>query len=349
MSAARGDRRVRTVVISGLVVALVAATAVAFFLYRGHDDVTTSNTNSTVVSDPTVTWQVYFYRAFNVSVAIPPGTYVCEDGENGFSVRNSGCGEDTTPSFTIRRNAAWDAMDEVTAFNDAYGQQLKEAGLESIGGHATLLGGKPVSLLRYNFLETFAGALATETLNVNAGAKKVAIDIDRDAPLHTTGTQYTDEELTVLFLTHLVLTTTTGSAKDATTSEWTVLDDTTAGFSISYPTRSIQYEPSSPAALAVTFGNQVRLEVRSGTTVDGTRGSLEGYRKLTEKELTVKGTAVNEERYILQDIPGSTQRLLFVPFTKGMRTVGVTFIFSGDAADEEKFETILSTFAFSGV
>jgi len=349
MSAARGDRRVRTAVISGLVVALVAATAVAFFLYRGHDEVTTSNTNSTAVSDPTVAWQIYFYRAFNVSVAIPPGTYVCEDGEHGFSVRSSGCGEDTKPSFTVRRNPAWDAMDEVTAFNDAYGQQLKEAGLESIGEHATQLGGKPVSLQRYNFSETFAGVLATETLNVNAGAKKVAIDIDRDVPLQSTATQYTDEELTRLFLTHIVLTTTTGSATNTTTSEWTVLNDTTAGFSISYPTGSNQYEPLSPAVLAVTFGNQVRLEVRSGTTVDVTRGSLEGYRKLTEKEITVNGTAVNEERYILQDLPGSTQRLLFVPFTKGARTVGVTFIFSGDTADEEKFETILGTFAFSGV
>jgi hypothetical protein len=281
--------------------------------------------------------------------------YVCEDGDNGFSVKKGGCGQDIRPTFTVRRNAAWDAMDAAAAFDDAYGQQLKEAGLASIGGRGTLLGGKSVSVQLYDFSDTFAGAVATESLNGQPASKKVAIDINRDVPLHVAGilnddgTEVNGDQLLAMFLQHIAFVATETTALPVTTtSELTVLNDATAGFSISYPTASTSYEPSTPAVLAVRFGNQARLEVRSGATVDSTRGPLEGYRKLTEKAIVVNKATVNEERYVPNDVPGSAQRLLFVAFSRGTTTVGVSFSFSGDPAEEARFETILGTFGFSG-
>ncbi len=358
MNAAPWDGRLRVLLVPGLVVALVAVTAAAVFWDRGKGTrcgPTASNTNEAASTDRTLSWPTYFYNAFDMTIPLPPGMRVCEDGDKGFLVRNDVCGSSTKASFTVRRNVAWDAMDATAAFNDAYGQQLKEAGLETIDGRGVPLGGKPVSVHRYDFSDTFAGAMATESLNSRPASKKVAIDINRDVPpyangvLDTDGTELSTDELTRLFLQHIVLTSAAaGRPAATTTSEWTTLNEAAAGFSISFPTDSAVYEPTIPAVLAVTFGDQARLEVRTGTTVDSTRGSLEGYRKLTEKGIVVNETTVIEERYVPKDLPGSSQRLLFVPFTRGIRTVGVSFIYSGDPVEETRFKTILGTFAFSG-
>ncbi len=348
MSQPRDGRRSRTVLLSGLVVALVAVTATALYHKNPQKGTVTISASRSVTSDPTSAWPVYYFHAFNMTVPLLPGMVVCEDGDNFFSVRNTSCDSAIKPSFVVRRNAAWDAMTTVAAFDDAYGQQLKEGGLATIGTQGLLLGGKPVSIQVYNFSDSFAGAVATEALNVNISSKKVAIDINRDTPPHADGAQFTADELTKLFLEHVVLSPQPVSAKNTTTSEWLVLNDVTDGFSISYPSKSAPYEPASPAKLAVTFGNQVRLEVRTGNSVDATRGLLTGFRKLTEKLITVNKIPVNEERYVPDNPPGSAQRLLFVSFTKGKKTVGVTFTFSGDSAEETQFETLLGTFAFSG-
>jgi len=345
-----GSWRTRAVVVSGLVVALVAVTAAAVFWYQDRQTccgTATPTTNNAASVDLALSWPTYFYNAFDMTVLLPPGMNVCEDGDSGFTVRNDGCKkEGARPSFTVRRNAVWDAMDATAAFNDAYGQQLKEAGLETIDGRGTLISGKSVSVQRYDFSDSFAGAVVTDTSDAHARVKRVAVDIARDIPLYANDAPQT-ERIISLFLSRIVLMQPTADIKQPTASERIVFNDATVGYSVNYPSDSTQYEPSSPAALAVSFGGHARLEVRTGATIDSTRGSLEGYRKLTEKEITVNGAAMKEERFVPKDPQGSAHRLLFVSFSKGTKTVGVSFFFSGDPAEEARFETILGTFSFS--
>lgn len=342
-----GERDPHRVLVSGLVVLLVMVSAAAlFWYYRQNARVvspTTRNDNTNAV-DPVRSWPAYFSQSLGITVPMPPGMTVCDNGTDGFSVRTDACTASTVPSFLIRYRAEWNSMAVAAAFDDAFGQELKEAGVTSSAGHLTSVNGTVATVSQYAITDAVTGAIAYEQNVDESAARKIAITMSSSAPPKADGTSYTAQQIAALFLSHIVLRPGTGIVS---TSPWTTFTDTAKAFSLDYPTGSVSYTPHPAAALSVTFGaKNARLEVRSGTSVDSVRPSLDGYRKITEIPVTIGSGTVTEERYLPIDAPGSTSRILFVAFTKGTKVVGLSMYTSGDPAEETQFGTILDTFKF---
>ncbi|MFH0829170.1 MAG: hypothetical protein V1907_03235 [Candidatus Kerfeldbacteria bacterium] len=349
--------RSKTAVITGLVAVLVIAVAGAILWYNKQLVCCRTNDNSNA-APPIKTelvvdaWPKYASSLFAFIVSYPPGMSVCDyyDSEGilaGISVRNDTCDSATNPSYTFRISGAWSSLDAVASFNDAYGQQLKEAGVTSVSDRGVVLNGKTVSALLYNVSTTMTGAIVySMQSNTNTVVKKkIAVDIYRDVPPTARAIVASADQITEAVLKNIALSLPVAQ-KQQPVSPWKTATVEQGGFSIDYPSSSTAYEATPQATLSVMLIGGARLEVRYGNDVESTKGGVSLYKKLTKKLIKVNGASVNEERYVPIANETSAQRLLFVSFSKGTRFVGITFSFSGDPVEEKTFETVLNSFKF---
>ncbi len=202
----RGSRP-RTIGLTLSALAIFAALVVfVVTLVKGSSTTNTNagnNANTNIAYDPAATWATFNYRPFGIAVPLPKGMNICPAEDGGLAIRNDACGAKTKPTFLIRRNADWDALDETATYDDAFGQELREAGLASIADRGERLGGKLATVLLAQLTDVLSGAVVTETLNVTNQARKVAVEIRRDVPPQVEGVTTDVDVVTRALLSHV--------------------------------------------------------------------------------------------------------------------------------------------------
>lgn len=176
-----------TLLIGVLVVVLLGVSAAAFFMSRQPAKNSNTNQASTNTAAPVeepvnigVSWPK-FVSPYGMTALLPKGMTPCDEKNNTFSMRTDRCTDKSEPSFRFRRNAAWDSLDSTAAFNDAFAQELREAGLASAAGKTTSVSGTYVSALVYTFSDTLTGVIITELSPANGTApRRVSVEVHRD-------------------------------------------------------------------------------------------------------------------------------------------------------------------------
>lgn len=341
--------RTRAAVVAGLVLVLVIAIAAALYLNQREPECcanVTSNAAGEAKEPLTARWKTYLHVPYALSLLVPSGMSVCEETE-GFTIRNDGCESSSKPTYTIWQRVAWDGLAEIAAFDDAYAQQLKEAGISSVAGKGTEQSGEKTSMVMLTLSNALVGTIVSDKA-LPTSVWKVAVDINREAPPVLKGVSASADEITNAVLTSMSFAVKKEKkASPKETDAWQVFTSGSGDFRISYPPTAKSYVASPAAALSVITSAGSKLEVRAASSVDATRPSTAGYRKLTETTISVNGAPLQEERYIPAGVPNAEERILFVSFTKGSNTVGVSFIFSGSEAEETLFGKILDSFTFT--
>ncbi len=203
----RGGSPVLVVMMVAAVLAVIVAVAVTMRKTAPPAGTNDRATNSKV--DPTAAWTGFTHRQWRLSVRIPPGMTVCDLGASGFTLRTNDCGQASAAAFTFRRNDAWSGIDPTAAFNDAYGQELREAGLPTIAGHGIKGAGSGTTTVRKSFGSGLTGALIAEA----NGNRRVAVDIRLESSTLIEGVPLTADELTEIVLQHVSFTTTATKSK----------------------------------------------------------------------------------------------------------------------------------------
>lgn len=133
-----------------------------------------SNANSV---QPAVAFPKYLSTRIGVVVPLPTGMNVCEE-QDRLEVRNDACGSATQASFVYRSSAAWDSKDPVMVFDDAFAQELREAGWETVNGHTQTLQSGTVDILSSSLSDALIGAVASSKDHNG----RIAIELHRDVP-----------------------------------------------------------------------------------------------------------------------------------------------------------------------
>ncbi|MBI4426797.1 MAG: hypothetical protein HY567_04425 [Candidatus Kerfeldbacteria bacterium] len=328
----------RTAAVTALVGLLVVLALVALVVSRR----TSAPAPATTSSEQRLSWPLVHYPLFSVSLPLPTGMTVCQQGSAQLSVRTAACEDEATDAIVVRRQDSWDALELTAVFDDAFGQELREAGRPSLAGSGIALDGDLTSI-RYRVLSATVTAAVVRDKQVRDGTSRtMAILFRRDVPLRDHGVEVQTDDVVESYLQAISFAR--PSERTVTTSPWKTFVSP-AGWRFDYPSVSTPYQASSPAELSVTFGAGARLEVRSGRSVDEVRGSTVGYRQLNEKPIEVNGATLTEERY-LPEGGSSTERMLFVSFTHGDQAVGLTLVTTGDVAEEDTFAAMLKSFQF---
>lgn len=339
----------RTILATALVVLLVIACGVALLVQnrgRSAKNVgTTVDTVNVAQESPAAAWPEFYYQPFDMTMPYPTGMVVCVNGEEGYVIQRDACGSGV-PLVAVRRNSAWDAMDDESAYNDAFAQELREAGMQSVSGKGTLLGGKPVSILLASFSDQGGGALLTYSLNSDPTTMKVSVAIRYDAPSTIAGFTAQDAVREILLRTKLKVAVKPGTPDPNVKDGWRTETVSAGSFSIAYPATANAYTAVPSATISRALEGGAQLEVRYGIRRETTLGSTEGYKKFTQKTITVNGAEVSEDRFVPVGNPGATSRILFVSFSRDSTIIGITFRSTGSELDESLFEKILSTFTF---
>lgn len=170
-----------------LVVVLLVVSGVVFFMSRTPSKNSNTNESNTNTSGPVEepakigsSWPK-FTSPYGASVVVPKGMNPCDEKNNTFAIRTDACTDSTEPSFRYQRNAAWDVLEATAAFDDAFAQELREAGLETIAGKATSLRGMYVSGLMYTFNDSLTGVMMTELSPADGAApRRMSIHVNRN-------------------------------------------------------------------------------------------------------------------------------------------------------------------------
>ncbi len=339
--------RTRAAVIAGLVFVLILAIFAALYLNRSKPACCTNVTTNEGKQEESLTakWRTFNYSPFALTFLVPSGMNVCLVTD-AVEVRNDACGASTKPTYRIWQRNEWDEIDPVSAFNDAYAQQLKESGIETVSGKTSERTTGRASTLLLNVSESLTGAIVSNQ-TTSPTVWKVAVDINRDVPPVIRGSSASADEITsAVFDSMSFATRRERPVAPKETDAWPTFTSETGDFSISYPATARTYAADPAAALSVMTTAGSKLEVRSASNIDASKPSLTDYRKLTETTIDVNGSSVKEERYVPVGVPNSPKRILFVPFTNGSRVVGVSFIFAGEQAEEDLFKKVLTSFSF---
>lgn len=339
----------RTMLATALVAMLVIVCSVAL-LFQGRNRSTKNigtdlDTVNVEQRSPADLWPEFYYQPFDMTMPYPKGMLVCQSEDQGFTFQRDACGSGV-PFVAVRRNEAWDAMNDEAAFTDAFAQELREAGIQDISGKGTFLGGKPVSVLLASFSDQAAGAVLTYTLNSDPTTMKIGVSIRYDAPTTVEGFTVQDAVRELLVRTKLKAATKPGTADPNVKDGWRTETVQAGGFSIAYPATAKAYTAVPNAAISRALDTGAQLEVRYGLRREATLGSFDGYKKFNQKTMTVNGVEVVEDRYVPIGNPGALGRILFVSFSRNSTIVGITFRSIDGELDESLFERILGTFAF---
>jgi hypothetical protein len=142
------------------------------------------NSNSSVAAQETtpniaIGWPS-FSSPYKITVPFPRGMHPCDESNGVFSFRTDQCTDKTDPTFRVRRNANWDSLDPVAAFNDAFGQDLREAGIDSVSGRTATVLGQDVTSIVFVVNENITGAIVSE-LHPKSGEKprRVSVEVHR--------------------------------------------------------------------------------------------------------------------------------------------------------------------------
>lgn len=340
--------RTRAVVVAGLVFVLMLAIVAALFWNRNKPACCTNvTTNATQEKKESLTadWRIFQYNSYALSFLVPSGMNVCEKSD-GIEVRNDACDASTKPTYRFWQRIEWDGLDPTAAFNDAYAQQLKEAGIETAAGNVAERKGEKTSILLFNVSNTLTGTIVSNQ-TTSPTVWKVAVDINREIPPVIRGSSASADEITSAVLASMSFATKKEQKlAPKETDAWQTFTSDSGDFSISYPPTARTFVAKPTATLSVMTAAGSKLEVRAASDEGATKPLTTEYRKLTETTIDINGTTVKEARYVPVGIPNSPLRILFVPFTNRSRVVGVSFIFAGEQAEEDLFKKVLDSFAF---
>ncbi|MBI4089929.1 MAG: hypothetical protein HY421_00835 [Candidatus Kerfeldbacteria bacterium] len=319
---------------------LVLLTLVAVFSRRPSPAPTTdpTSTNSTVDR-----WPLVYDQNLAVSLPLPSGMNLCQLADRQQTVRLAACGEAATDAVTVRGQTDWNTLEVAAAFDQAFAQELREAGLPGLGVRGTSLEGSLTSVRFLRLSETVTAAIVRDKQVREQGSRTISVLFRRDAPFQDSGVDVPVDSIVEPYLRAMTFFADPKAAVPPSRLKTFV---SPSGWRFEYPTASSDYQASPLADFSVSYGAGARLEVRSGTSVDAVRGSTSGYRKLNDKPLDINGSTLNEERFV-PDGGTSTRRLLFVSLTNDGQVVGFTLRTTGQESEEETFEAILKSFSWS--
>lgn len=161
--------------------------------------ITNTTPTPTTASDLAALWQRRGSSNLRASFKYPPGMTACDTTAGTFEFRNDPCGSSTVATFTFRTNDNWKSLDLPAAFDDAFAQELREAGLAGIGDAASPVDGPAVTGLNYKFSEALSGAVIVSKTASNT--RKVSLTVRRDILPKITGVQSSLDEIISALLT----------------------------------------------------------------------------------------------------------------------------------------------------
>ncbi|MBI4092958.1 MAG: hypothetical protein HY420_03470 [Candidatus Kerfeldbacteria bacterium] len=185
----------------GLIVLLLVAVAAIVVIQQRRVSNRPANVGnqSTPPLDETSNWPKYYARSFGLTAPLPKGMTLCSDGQT-FSMKNDECQATTAPTFLFRRSDSWESISLVAAFNDAFAQELREAGIVSAEGRTATLNGDSTNIIYMQLSDTLFGAMVVEMASDPAKARKVAITVRRDIPPQIDGQAVEAETILSKFL-----------------------------------------------------------------------------------------------------------------------------------------------------
>lgn len=157
---------------------LVAATVVAFSFVRRPATTSNQTTNSDLEADgeaevtgqeieaaeapiQTVQFPSFRLKQFGLSVPAPSGFFACDDSAIEATIRFGGCAEPVV-TMRLKRSTAWESMTPETAFDDAFGQELRESGASGIGQRGRFVEGSTVTALILPLSDSSIGAIVSD-------------------------------------------------------------------------------------------------------------------------------------------------------------------------------------------
>ncbi len=187
-----------------ITLAAVVVGAVVMVIVLTNDQPTSTGnvdttTNESALPPLTATWSHFTDSKYGVRFAVPRGMTLCLRKPDGAIMRNDTCDASTPPTFTVRSDAAWQALDALPAFAAAYGQELREAGIADPNGRVAVRTVGESTIAELDLSDALHGAIVS-VVRTDGTRTTVAVDVQRKVPPVVYGSTTTFEEVTKAIL-----------------------------------------------------------------------------------------------------------------------------------------------------
>lgn len=190
----------RMVAVSAFVGLLVVLTLVAVFSRRQATTPTTTPIDASVQVASKL-WPLVFNQTLGISVPLPLGMNPCQPESSKVTIRLAACTEEeATNAVEVRRDESWDALKLTAVFDQAFGQELREAGLTSLGNRGASLDGSLTTIRYHQLSDTVTAAIVRDKQIRDGNSRTVSVLFRRDAPLRDNGADVAVDMIVVPYL-----------------------------------------------------------------------------------------------------------------------------------------------------